>query len=171
MVGPQYAPVLVENGKLLGRNTKLSEWPGSYKMRNFSVIFRFCQVFILATFWWCHLDVISQGSDSKINGTRVVTFSTPRGCFWDIFNSNFEGVTKCFCRYKGVEGVALMSESEKLTINSMILLCFMLLKGVISTFKREYVRITGADGALAQNDKKRWRGFLKFSVTILVPNF
>ena len=36
----------------------------------------------------------------------------------------------CFCRYKGVEGVALMSESEKLTINSMILLRFMLLKGV-----------------------------------------
>ena len=54
-----------------------------------------------------------------------------------------------FCRYKGVEGVALMSESEKLTINSMILLCFMLLKGVISTFNREYVQITGADGGLS----------------------
>ena len=35
----------------------------------------------------------------------------------------------CISGYKGVEGVALMSESEKLTINSMILLCFMLLKG------------------------------------------
>ena len=57
----------------------------------------------------------------------------------------------CFCRYKGVEGVALMSESKKLTINTVILLCFMLLKRVISTFKREYmyVRITGADGGLS----------------------
>ena len=30
----------------------------------------------------------------------------------------------CISGYKGVEGVALMSESKKLTINSMILLRF-----------------------------------------------
>ena len=35
----------------------------------------------------------------------------------------------CFYRYKGVEGVALKTESWKLTSNFMILLCFMLLKG------------------------------------------
>ena len=38
----------------------------------------------------------SQGLDSKIKGTTLVTFSTPRGCFWDIFNSNFEGVAHGF---------------------------------------------------------------------------
>ena len=35
----------------------------------------------------------------------------------------------CFYHYGGVEGDVLMSESKKLTINSMILLCIMLLKG------------------------------------------
>ena len=35
----------------------------------------------------------------------------------------------CFYRYKGVEGVALMTESLKLTNIFKILLCFMLLKG------------------------------------------
>ena len=35
----------------------------------------------------------------------------------------------CFRSYKGVEGVAVMTSPRFLSINSMILLCFMLLKG------------------------------------------
>ena len=62
-----------------------------------------------------------QGLDSKINGTRVVTFSTPRGVFETSSTPTLKGWQMCFCRYKVVEGVALMNEFEKLTINSIIL--------------------------------------------------
>ena len=54
----------------------------------------------------------------------------------------------CFHCDKGVEGVALMNEFQNFPINSMTLLSFMLLKGVIYMFKRANVRMTGADGGL-----------------------
>ena len=61
---------------------------------------------------------LGPGLDSKINGTSVVTFSTPTGWFETSSTPTSKGLHLCFCRYKGVEGVVLMSESEKLTINS-----------------------------------------------------
>ena len=68
----------------------------------------------------------------------------------------------CFYRDKRVEGVALMSESQKVTINVIILLCFKVAEGdMISTFKREDVRITGADGALRLKLPKELEGSFK----------
>ena len=65
----------------------------------------------------------------------------------------------CFYRDKRVEGVALMSESQKVTINVIILLCFKVAEGdMISTFKREDVRITGADGGSQIKITKRVGG-------------
>ena len=33
----------------------------------------------------------SKGLHAEIKGTRAVTSATSRGCFWGMFNSNFEG--------------------------------------------------------------------------------
>ena len=60
---------------------------------------------------------------------------------------------------KGVEGVALISVFQNLPINSMILITFWLMKGVISMFKRANVHVIGADGGSSfEMKKKRWRG-------------
>ena len=80
------------------------------------------------------------------NGTRLVTFSTPRGVFETCSTPTLKGLQMCFHCDKGVEGVALMSEFQIFPINSMTLLSFMLLKGFILMFKRANVRMTGADG-------------------------
>ena len=66
-----------------------------------------------------------------------------------------------FHRKKGVEGVAFLDWSWIVTNQSMILITFKLLKGVISTFKRVNVSNTGADGGLCLKRQKVLEGFLK----------
>ena len=54
----------------------------------------------------------------------------------------------CFYRYKGVEGVSLMSESLKLTIHSMyIVMFYVAVRGLFQHLKQN-IRITGSDEVL-----------------------
>ena len=67
-----------------------------------------------------HGEGITQGLDSKINDTRVVTFSTP----------TLKGLQMCFHRDKGVEGVASICKLQNVPIYSLTLLKSYVAKGV-----------------------------------------
>ena len=70
----------------------------------------------------------SQGLDSKIKGTRVIHFSTPRGCLWDMLNYNFDGVSNVFLPWLRSWGGCIYRFFQNISIYSLILSSSMLLK-------------------------------------------
>ena len=88
----------------------------------------------------------SQGLDLKIKGTRVVTFSTLRGCFEACSTPTSKGYQMYFYRDEGVEGVAFMTWFKTFPTHSLILTISMLLKRLISTIKSRNVCNVGVGG-------------------------
>ena len=90
--------------------------------------------------------MIPQGLDSKINGIRVVTFSTLRGVFETCSSTPTLKGCKCvFTVIKELKGLLYQASSR---IFRLILysISVMLLTGFISMFKTANVRMTGAEG-------------------------
>ena len=65
--------------------------------------------------------MVSQGLDSKIKGTRVVTFSTPRGIFKACSTPTLNGYKMLFYCDKEAEGVTFMNWLVNFSIHPLIL--------------------------------------------------